>query len=216
MFDATCLTDCAPNRFRVVASLAVAAALMIGTVTDSRAGDLYMGVNSAMVSSDVDLSSLPPPFTSNNTAGLVQDDSRVALRFLGGYYFNGWLAVEGGYNDVDSIFAAVGTSNYHFDISGIDLSAVFRLPLGTILGQKIGFYAKAGAINWKSELSLNSPGTIAKTEESGTDLVYGGGVEAILFEHILVRGDLTIMDIDPAEAGAGDLTLGGLTMGLIF
>jgi hypothetical protein len=213
MFDATFLTDCASSRFRNLASLIVAAALMIG-VTPTRAGSLYMGVNSAMVSSDLDLDGIA--LISGTTNGLVQDDPRVALRFFGGYAFSDYVSVEGGYNDIDTIFAAVGPDTYHFDISGIDVSVLGRLPLFKFLNQPIGVYVKVGAINWKSEVQVTQPGSVVRVEEDGTDLLYGGGVEVLLFKHILVRGGIDVLDIDPADAGAGNITLGGVSMGLSF
>jgi hypothetical protein len=48
------------------------------------------------------------------------------------------------------------------------------------------------------------------------DMVYGGGMEILLFEHIHVRAGLDVMDIDPGDAGSGDITLGGVQFALSF
>lgn len=215
MSDAVCTSKRASNRLGVIGSLATAAALALGLGLSAPASaGLYGGVGVAMVSSDLDLDGIA--FLSGTTNGLVHDDPREALRFFGGYAFGNYISVEGGYNDIDTIFAAVGSDTYHFDITGIDVAALGRLPLFKFLGQPIGLYVKLGAINWKSEVAFNSGGVPQRTEEDGTDLVYGGGVEVLLFKHILVRGGLDMLDIDPADAGAGNITLGGVQFALYF
>jgi hypothetical protein len=213
MSHAVCTSKRASSLLGAVGSLAAIAAFAMGFSTPAAAG-LYGGVGSAMVSSDLDLDGIAA--RSGTTNGLIQDDSRQALRFFGGYSFSDYFSVEGGYNDVDTIFAAVGSDTYHYDITGIDISVLGKLPLFKFLNQPIGLYVKLGAINWKSEQTFNISGVIQKAEDDGTDLVYGGGVEVILFKHILFRGGIDVLDIDPADAGAGNITLGGVQMGLNF
>lgn len=213
MSDAVCTSKRASNRLGVIGSLATAAVLALGLSVPASAG-LYGGVGSYMVSSDIDLDRIAA--TSGTTNGLITDDPRDAIRFFGGYALNDFLSVEGGYSDVGTIFAAVGSDYYNYDISGIDVSVLGRLPLFKFLGQPIGFYVKVGAMNWKSTISVNRPGSVTRTDEDGTDLVYGGGMEILLFKHILVRGGLDMLDIDPADAGAGNITLGGVQFALYF
>lgn len=212
MADAT-FTSRSGARGGLLASVVTSLLFGFGLVSPVSAG-LYGGVGVAMVSSDLDLDGIA--LISGTTNGLIQDDPREALRFFGGYSIGNYISVEGGYNDIDTIFAAVGPDTYHFDITGIDISVLGRLPLFKFLGQPIGLYIKGGAINWKSEVQVSRPGSVSRVEEDGTDFLYGGGVEVLLFKHILVRGGLDVLDIDPSDAGAGNITLGGVQMGLNF
>ncbi len=213
MSDAVRAPSRTSNRLGLLASLGAAAMLFLGLAAPASAG-LYGGVQASMVSSDLDLDGIA--FISGTTNGLIQDDPRAGLRFFGGYAIGDYVSVEGGYSDVDTIFAAVGPDYYKFDITGIDLSALGRVPLFTFWGQKVGLYVKAGAIVWKSEISVSRSGSVQKFDEDGTDLLYGGGMELLLFEHILVRAGLDVLDIDPGDAGAGNITLGGVQMGIAF
>jgi hypothetical protein len=192
----------------------LAAAAFIAALSAPATAALYGGVGSAMVSSDLGIDQIAS--ISGTTNGLIQDDPREALRFFGGYSFGNYLSVEGGYNDIDTVFAAVGSDTYHFDITGIDISALGRLPLFKFLGQPIGLYVKAGIINWTSEIQVNQSGSVTRFEEDGTDFLYGGGVEVLLFRHFLVRGGLDVLDIDPSDAGAGNITLGGVQFAFSF
>jgi hypothetical protein len=192
--------------------LVVASAVIAALPAPASAG-VYAGMTASTVSSDPDLDGIAAKSGSIN--GLLTDDPAAALRFFGGYTFlNNYLEVEGGYTTIDTISASVGSDFYDTDIEAFDITVLGHLPLFTIWGQKVSLYAGVGAYLWESESSLRTPGSFTRTDNDGTDLGYGGGLQVVLFNLVLLRAEFLKLDIDPADAGFGDITFGGVTMGM--
>ncbi len=96
-----------------------------------------------------------------------------------GYNFLPWLGLEGGYTDFGGISDNVRGTSVDVDITGWDGFMVLSLPLGSW-----DLFAKAGAINFKTDLNLGS----SKEDDNDVQFAYGAGV-AYNFGHWSIRAE---------------------------
>lgn len=119
------------------------------------------------------------------TAVVPCDDKGTTWKIFGGYQFNKFFGLEGGYVDLgkaeasgsitDPVFGTFsGTAE--FETWGVFFSAVGTLPIG----QSFGIFGKVGAAYTDSEATLTGTssllgsGTLSESD-NGTDLTYGVG-----------------------------------------
>lgn len=172
---------------------------------------VYGGLEGLRVSSDPD----PATVAMLGPAGnLLYDDPTAAIRGFGGFYFfKEYASVEVGYTNLGDFRSNVGANRFDVDMKSWDLTGVGHWPIATVLGQKIGVYASAGMWFWDATKTLRVGGSLTRTDNHELDFAWGGGLEIELFNLALIRFNFLKIDIDAADAGAGDMTLGGVTVG---
>lgn len=198
------------NRAAFYGLLAAASAVIMALPTPASAV-VYGGLEGLRVSSDPDIQTVTTQLGPINS--LVYDDPMAAIRVLGGYSFNDYVSLEAGYSNVGVFSSIVGANKLDVDMKAWDVTAVGHLPLGSVLGQKIGAFVSAGAYNWDVAKSLRQGGSFTRTKTDGTDLVWGGGVQVELFNLVLIRLVIEQIETDAADAGVENITLGGVTIG---
>ena len=97
------------------------------------------------------------------------DDHDTAFSAFGGYQFNKYFALEGGYVDFGEIEADVAGPSFEGDSTYI--SAVGTLPLN----DRFALYAKAGIHRWNLDTSL--PALTGTADDGDTDPTYGIGAQ---------------------------------------
>jgi len=97
------------------------------------------------------------------------DDHDTAFSAFGGYQFNKYFALEGGYVDFGEIEADVAGPSFEGDSTYI--SAVGTLPLN----DRFAVYAKAGIHRWNLDTSL--PALTGTADDNNTDPTYGVGAQ---------------------------------------
>jgi OOP family OmpA-OmpF porin len=133
--------------------------------------------------------------TANGATGLSSSDKGDSnqWRLQGGYRFNQYLAVEGGYIDFGkSKYKADylgGSAQGSLKAGGFDMAAVVSLPLN----DSFSIFGKAGlvAANIKSSLSAGVPASLASGSHSSSELLplLGVGASYKLTQNIDLRGD---------------------------
>ncbi|OJZ09882.1 MAG: hypothetical protein BGP20_00480 [Thiobacillus sp. 63-78] len=135
------------------------------------------------------------------------DNSDLGAKVYGGYQFNKYFAIEGGYAQFNN-FTANGTvtasvtappqiSAYQTEKNNTwALAAIGSLPLT----KDFSLFAKLGANNWKKATNTfvhdsNGDFTRTSTLERGVDPYYGVGVSYALLENVLVRGEYERYDL---------------------
>lgn len=192
-------------------SLLAAAGVVSLLVPAPASAVVYGGLEGLRISSDPDpatVAMLGPP------NDLIAVDPAAAIRVFGGYYFiRNYASVEVGYTNLGDFRSFVDSNRFDADMKAWDITGVGHYPIATIFGQQISVYASVGAWSWDSAKKLRVGGALTRTDESGTDFAYGGGLEIRLFSLALIRFNFMKLDIDAAEAGHGDMTLGGVSVG---
>lgn len=153
----------------------------------------------------------------NSSFGLpspVSDDNRsLGFKVFGGYQFNKYFGVEGGFvdfNDVKASSTVTGPDRSVYTTAENDawtLAAVGTLPVT----KHVSVFAKLGASSWSSNLrtvSTNATGLTASAVDgsNGYDVFYGLGAGYALLESIELRAEVERykfdnLDIDLMTAG---------------
>lgn len=126
--------------------------------------------------------------------GTKLDDDDVGYKVFGGYNFGVVplvdIAIEAGYLDF-------GVQNGRFDAdTKISLSTTGLMAAG-LLGLNfgpVGVFAKAGVVNWDSEIKAD----FGKTSDSGSDPVYGLGAK-IQLGSFQLRTEYELIQVDEVD-----------------
>ena len=119
------------------------------------------------------------------------DDEDTAFSVFGGYQFNKYFALEGGYADFGKI-ESKGAPDLEADTAY--LTAVGSLPIT----DKFSAYAKAGFHRWNLDSEL--PGVVGNDDDSGSDPTYGVGVQYRFTDHVALRGEYSRFEVEDADA----------------
>lgn len=119
------------------------------------------------------------------------DDEDTAFSIFGGYQFNHWFGLEGGYADLGTLES---------DGIGRDLeaSAVYLTAVGTVpFTDRFSGYAKAGFQRWDLDTAL--PGATGTSDDNGTDPTYGVGLQYRFTDKVALRGEYSRFEIEDAD-----------------
>lgn len=129
-----------------------------------------------------------------DTIGDYRSDDTAYKAFVG-WRFNPFIAVEGAYVNLGSPddTIAPGTTA-ETEIDGFAPYVVGTLPVGPI-----ELFLKAGYLFYDVKSQVRSPLGTLSDEDSGEDLVYGGGVGFTLLEHLNLRLEYEKIDIKDTD-----------------
>jgi OOP family OmpA-OmpF porin len=145
----------------VVAAFALAAAGAHAQAQPAADRGWYAGIG--LGQSKIDFGSNPVPAFGVTSDTISADDTDSSYKLLGGYRFNRYLALEGGYTDFGSFSATrrvtapgsgtvtsnIKTSGVHFDVMGI-------IPAG----DRFEFFGKVGLIRTVTQTDLSTTGSV--------------------------------------------------------
>ena len=121
------------------------------------------------------------------------DDEDTAYSVFGGYQFNRYFGLEGGYADFGQIESGrVGAPSLEGDTAY--LTAVGIVPIT----DKFSAYGKAGVHRWNLDNAL--PALTGSTDDSGSDATYGVGVQYRFTDRIALRGEYSRFEIEDIDA----------------
>jgi OmpA-OmpF porin, OOP family len=134
------------------------------------------------------------------------DGSDTAFKIFGGYAFNQNFALELAWFDAGSPDEAVAPgAAVAVDLSGLNASAVGRLPLGDVFA----LFGKIGFASYDAEVSGRVNGsTIFSEDASDEDLTYGIGGEFRFGQTFGLRAEYEIVDVSDADFNF--LSVGGV------
>ena len=141
----------------------------------------------------------------------TMDDRAATWGLFGGYQFNPYFAVEGGYVDLGKFdysstvsSPAADTVTGHFGVHGVDAAAVGLLPFG----EQWAVYGKAGVLYAKSKLDASSTGAVAvnSVEHWDTSPLLGAGVNYDLTKKVALRAEYDrYFKVGESSVGKGDI-----------
>jgi len=142
--------------------------------------------------------------TTVKTKTLKESDS--SGKIFGGYYFGIIplidIAVEAAYIGFGNTSTNIGGIENSYDISGTNAYGLVGLTFGPF-----GLFAKAGVINWSSDIVTNN----VKTSDSGNDAAYGIGAK-IQISALAVRVEYEVFDVSSVE----DLNMASIGIAYTF
>ena len=147
----------------------------------------YVGASIGQASVDSDSSNLASQLTSAGASNVSvsQDDSDTAWKIYGGYQFNPYLGIEGGYADLGKYTASatgrIGTNG--FTASGdVDAYAIFADLVGhlPLMDNSLSIFGKVGMAYTKTKLnaSASAAGFSASASDSDSEVVPKLGIGA--------------------------------------
>lgn len=155
--------------------------------------------------------------TSFGSPSPVSADSRsLGFKVFGGYQFNKYFGVEGGFvdfNDVKASSTVTGPARSVYtkvDNDAWTLAAVGTLPVS----KRVSVFGKVGAASWSSDLrtvSTNATGITASATKGSDDydVFYGLGASYALLDSIDVRAEIERYKLD-------NLDINLITAGMAF
>lgn len=129
------------------------------------------------------------------------DDDDTAWQAFIGWRLNRYVSLQAAYIDFgrpEDDFSTAGSSgNYRAEISGFAPSVIGTLPVGPVeLFAKIGYYF------YDLEIRANLDdlgGDVFESDDSGEDLMWGGGVGVTLFQRLNARLEYEWIDLEKAD-----------------
>jgi OOP family OmpA-OmpF porin len=164
-----------------LAVTAVLMALTLSTMSANAESGFYIGGNlgNADLNEDFD--------------GLNIDTNSTSFGMVGGWRFNDYFSLEGGYHDF-------GNFEQNVDIDGVSTSvslsaAGFTLG-GTgsvLLGNKFSLHGRVGWFFWAGDAEVNN---VSQATPEDRNLYFGSGVSYAVTDRFKVTGDWNRYDLD--------------------
>jgi len=127
------------------------------------------------------------------------DDDDTAFSVFGGYQFNRYFGLEGGYADFGKLEPrGAGTP---LEASSVYLTAVGTLPIT----DNFSAYAKAGVQRWDLDRSI--PSIVGNTDDNGTDPTYGLGVQYRFTDNVALRGEYSRFEVEDTDLDLAQIQL---------
>jgi OOP family OmpA-OmpF porin len=121
----------------------------------------------------------------------VFDDSDTSFKWLAGYSFSQYFAVEAGFIDAGKQKDTIGAFDVTSASDGTFVAVLAKLPLGKFVAPYVGF----GYAFYDTTETVKSGGVSSFESSSGDDPIYSGGFEFRLGEHLRLRAEYETVDV---------------------
>jgi hypothetical protein len=157
----------------------LATALFLASAATMAADNgIYLGASLGQANIDID---------SINRSNIGIDGDDTGFKFIAGLRPLDWFAVEASYVN----FGEIEQGPLATETDGISAFGVFFVPVGPV-----DLFAKGGLISFDTNVDIDGIGTIS--QEDGTDLAYGVGVQFRLLS-LGIRAEYEKFDIDDVD-----------------
>src|SRR3984885_1629668 len=208
------------RAFKMAAGLAALALSMSPSAFADDAG-WYTGFNAGQSRAKIDDSRIADGLLDDSltTTSISNDDRHFGFKAFGGYEFNRYFSLEGGYFDLGRFGFTADTlpaGSLHGDIklNGVNFDVVGSVPLG----DKFSLFARAGLNYADAKDSFAGTGAVAVIDRSpskwAANYKFGFGAEYDFTRFIGMRIEAERYRIDDAVGNKGDVDL--YSAGLVF
>jgi len=218
------------NNLRTTLSLMVLATLVAPCAFAQSAADSdplqnsaawYFGADIGRSHAKIDNTGIRNGIEADGAAmsSIYDRDLDTGFNVVGGYQFNDYFAIEGGYFDLgrfgyNAITVPAGTVNGDISLRGINLDVLGFLPITenlSVFGRVGANYSEA-----KDSFSATGPITITDPDPSRRDVNYklGLGVQYRLTPSLATRLEIERYRVDDAIGNRGDIDQ--LSVGLVY
>ena len=146
---------------------------------------------------------------SEDFDGLTIDTDSTAFRIVGGWRFNDYFSIEGGYHDF-------GDFEQQIDINGTPATASlsadgFTLGVGGYLplGERFSLLGRFGMFFWDGNAEINN---VSQATPEDSNPYFGAGVGYAVTESFLISGDLTRYELEDANSNVFSVSYTHLTL----
>jgi OOP family OmpA-OmpF porin len=196
-------------------------AAMTSSLTLADDAGWYLGGNIGQTRADIDEQRIADSLLQNGFSNtLVKDDSIDAgYKLFGGYQFNRYLALEGGYFNLGefnftSTTQPAGTFNGSLEAHGINIDLVGTLPIT----EKFSAFGRAGVTYAQTKDAFNGTGAVhvfsPTAKERDTNFKVGAGLQYAFNDNWAMRLEAERYRINDAVGHTGDIDL--LSVGLVY
>ena len=216
------MTHTKRNIGRAAGKLSVLAlALMAATCAMADNTGWYGGANLGQSQATIDDARITSGLLANGlTAGGINDINRdLGFKVFGGYQYNKYFAVEGGYFDLgqfgfNTSTVPAGTFSGEIKLKGLNLDAVGILPIT----DKFSVFGRIGVTHIQANDSFVGTGAVNVLNPSpnsrDTNLKVGLGLQYALTDSLTLRSEIERYRIDDAVGNKGDVDL--VSVGLVY
>ena len=216
------MTHTKRNIGRAAGKLSVLAlALMAATCAMADNTGWYGGANLGQSQATIDDARITSGLLANGlTAGGINDINRdLGVKVFGGYQYNKYFAVEGGYFDLgqfgfNTSTVPAGTFSGEIKLKGLNLDAVGILPIT----DKFSVFGRIGVTHIQANDSFVGTGAVNVLNPSpnsrDTNLKVGLGLQYALTDSLTLRSEIERYRIDDAVGNKGDVDL--VSVGLVY
>lgn len=201
--------------------LASLAALSSTALYAQNTGHFYGGLSAGQAESKIDNDRINASLIGAGvtSTGITTDRHEPAYKVFGGYQFNPYFGMEGGYFNLgkfgfDSQTTPTGSLNGRFRVDGINLDLVGSLPVN----DQLSLLARMGVINGRSRDTFTSTGAVAVSnatpEITKRDYKAGLGFAYKFSQSMSLRGEIERYKINDAVGGKANIDLA--TLSLVF
>ena len=181
----------------------------------------YGGINIGQSRAKIDDARITSGLLSGGfTATSISDDDRdTGYKFFGGYQFNKYFALEGGYFDLGKFgFTATttpaGTLDGNIKLKGLNFDAVGILPIT----EKFSAFGRVGLNTAEAKDSFTGTGAVTvlnpNPKKRDTNYKFGLGLQYDFTGPLAVRAEAERYRINDAVGHKGDIDL--VSVGLIY
>lgn len=180
---------------------AIAVALSTLWSLSATAGEIenhwYVGGGLARANVDVDFDGAD---LGGTPIDLDIDDDSTAWRLFGGYRFNRYVGVEGGYINFDEFESSASeagqTADVEAEADGYTLAITGAIPLG----ERFAITGRAGYLFWDADAKVAVNGsTVESSNEDGSDIFFGAGLEFSFNDRFALRGVWDAYELDDVD-----------------
>lgn len=198
-------------------------AVLAGSAALAEDSGWYAGINGGVTQTTIDEARITSSLLSSGftVTDFSDDDSDSGYKLFGGYQFNRYLALEGGYFDLGSYgFTAEtqppGTLTGNIEVTGFNFDLVGFLPLS----EHFSLIGRAGANHAEASDTFSSTGPISvpgpdRTARE-TNLKLGVGAQWAFSNRFAARIEAERYRIDDAIGNKGDIDLYSLNLLMRF
>jgi OOP family OmpA-OmpF porin len=208
---------------RVIGMMATLATLTVTSSPTAFADDSgwYAGFNAGESRASIDDARITAGLLGEGfaTSSISDDDSHLGFKIFGGYDFNRYFALEGGYFNLGRFgFTAntlpPGSLRGDIKLQGANIDALGKLPLG----EKFSLFARVGLNYAKAQDSFSGSGAVSvidpSPEKSSANHKFGVGAQYDFTRSVGMRIEAERYRIDDAVGNKGDVDL--FSVGLVF
>jgi OOP family OmpA-OmpF porin len=204
----------------MMATLATLAVTLSATAFADDAG-WYVGFNAGQSRATIDDARITSGLLGEGltTTSISDDNSHFGFKVFGGYEFNRYFALEGGYFNLGQFgFTAdtipAGSLRGDIKLQGANIDLVGSVPLG----DKFSLFARAGLNYAEAKDSFSGTGSVAvlnpSPSKSAANYKFGVGAEYDFTRSVGMRVEAERYRIDDAVGNKGDIDL--FSVGLVF
>lgn len=202
-------------------ALAGLGSLLAASALAQDPGHGYVGLSGGPSRAEIDQARITAGLQAEGltTSSFGRDEKGGAYKLFGGYQFNRYFGVEGGYFNLgqfgfNATTVPAGTLNGQLKSQGLNLDLVATVPLS----QRFSVIARVGGQIHRTQDNFSSTGAVSLLDPSPSKRAggykFGGGLQYEVNRNFLVRAEAERYRIDDAVGNRGSVNV--VSVGLVF